>query len=1249
MQSYFVDIYAMLLVTANLLLSTTTVNSIQEVTYRIREHPKPYHLIGNLFQSAGILETVRHVRLDSLESEWLEWFQIDRQTGDLFTRPEATTRLDHEKLCRVTLPNEHFVNPGHACKINLLASVNKKLLVKVTFVILDINDNAPVFIGSELKAGEKELMLDETSMPNVTKLQLPRAFDADSGGHKHLFYYMNPTSDHFRLVHLSERSDSAGGTEELYLLLTKQLDYEKVPTFRFNLTACDTELVGRVSNEGERHCNSLPIHITVINTNDEKPVFENRKYSVVIKETIPVHHQILTVKASDADYPPFNQINYHMIPDRKLSHELFLVDKLTGVVTLAKQLPGPGVYQFQIMATNEEISLLNHSVVFTPLRQLTDYFGDVTTVSVHVLDTNDHPPEITLQKSAETKDYLLNITNPEVQGFVPNDRSVFLCVTENIRSPVTLAYFLISDEDTDENAEINCTLLNSEYASGDFYVYSGLRLNMVSKMSTYKSVFRLTLETSIDAETFVPNKLLKLNSMIPQESRVVGFTDLSILCRDNGTPSLTGYVKIYVGVNDVDEFYPEVTINVLSNRAFLSNSKVEDHSYMYNMSLWEDLEVGTVFLRLNITDRDAISLPRLRTSLSSNNLEANETTGELFITNLYDYESQKFDMIRLTVHELGANSELARATVCIHIVLLDINDNSPVFTIPPLETTSLQPPPLYKRNEKFDGIRTMVIEEEQPVNTSLGRIFAVDADTYGNGEIIFFLAEVSPVIYKPHDTEQFVNNEYIPKIVIGKNGVLWSRHKLDREKTPLIDILVGAHDLGEPRLTTYTSLRIILKDINDHAPVWQFPTPTDFLVKVLKSSLSVNSTITRIRATDLDDAQQNARLSYSLMPHSNTSGNFESDISLACYVSQKFLTVHSQSGEIKTTNSLSKLPAGFMDVWLVVTDHGVVPRQSISKLVLYLADSPSQFSEDQLPLSYQQPSNWIVTKIRAIKSSNLADVLDSLTGTSGKITYLQHNSSLPMFVAAAASSFLFLFVIVCTVLLLGIRRRTIKRVKEKRTECSQSATEGPHEKSMLRQDLSMTPDFKPNTLVIPAFTKTQRACDERTEAGNLESVVFHKRNFSVSHSSRTTEVVDCSCTETRNGNIIKLRNTINSNDSLPTACATSTSAVDLSTSAIPLSIVTVSPEVYSVAACVTDMEIVHSEMLKFPNLFTSVVPVCHVPPDFIPSDQCEKRRQENPSVFNLKPVLFTQNMEKSECLVSLNVPLQNISNSHEND
>ncbi|KAF6770399.1 hypothetical protein AHF37_11464 [Paragonimus kellicotti] len=543
----------------------------------------------------------------------------------------------------------------------------------------------------------------------------------------------------------------------------------------------------------------------------------------------------------------------------------------------------------------------------------------------------------------------------------------------------------------------------------------------------------------------------------------------------------------------------------------------------------------------------------------------------------------------------------------------------------------------------------MTIEEEQPVDIPLGQIFAVDADTHGNGRIVFFLAEVSPVIYKQFGTEQFMNNDGIPTIVISKHGVLWSKQKLDREKTPLIDVLVGAHDLGEPRLTTYTSLRIILKDINDHAPIWQFPTKTDFLVKVLKSGISVNSTITRIRAIDFD-LQQNARLSYGLMAPSNESANTDSDISLACYISQKFLAVHSQSGEIKMINSLSKLPTGFMDVWLVVTDHGATPRQSISKLVLYLADSSSQLSETQLPLSYQHPSNWLVTKIRAIKSTNVLDVLDSLTGTSGRGTHLQHNGSLPMFIGAAASSFLLLFFIVCTVLLLGIRRRTMKRVKEKHTECSQNVVKGPNEESPLGEDSLIISDSKPNTLRSLAFNNGQRSCDDWMEGGTLKSLVLDRRDFSVvSENSSTNEIIDRSCTENRLGKIVKPYSMMNNNDSLSTAYATSTSAFDLSTSTIPLSIVTISPEIYPVSACVTDMETVHSEMLKFSDFFTSVIPVCRVPPDFIPSDHCEKRRNDNSSVFNVKPFLFTQNMNKTKCVVSLNVPLQSIAKSQEND
>ena len=74
---------------------------------------------------------------------------------------------------------------------------------------------------------------------------------------------------------------------------------------------------------------------------------------------------------------------------------------------------------------------------------------------------------------------------------------------------------------------------------------------------------------------------------------------------------------------------------------------------------------------------------------------------------------------------------------------------------------------------------------------------------------------------------------------------------LDRETTPTWEMQVEAYDMGTSRMTSEARLRVTLTDVNDNAPVFEFPSPSNRSLMV-PHTLSPRTAFGHVRATDAD-------------------------------------------------------------------------------------------------------------------------------------------------------------------------------------------------------------------------------------------------------------------------------------------------------------------------------------------------------------------------------------------------------------
>ncbi|NXC57252.1 PCDG2 protein, partial [Aleadryas rufinucha] len=230
--------------------------------------------------------------------------------------------------------------------------------------ITDINDNAPSFNEIEL-----EERISEMTAPG-SRFPLAEAQDPDSGQNSLQSYELSG-DEHFSLAVQA----GPGGDQRPELVLAKALDREE---------AAFHELVLRAIDGGDpARTGTARIRVTVVDANDNAPVFSQAEYTVRVPEDVPVGSVLVTVTAADADEGLNGQVKYSMNKATDMALDVFHLDSETGEITVLRSLDYEACdhYELEVRA-RDGVSLF-----------------DTTKVAITVTDVNDNVPEISVRSA----------------------------------------------------------------------------------------------------------------------------------------------------------------------------------------------------------------------------------------------------------------------------------------------------------------------------------------------------------------------------------------------------------------------------------------------------------------------------------------------------------------------------------------------------------------------------------------------------------------------------------------------------------------------------------------------------------------------------------------------------------------------------------------------------------------------------------------------------------------------------------
>ncbi|XP_059589366.1 protocadherin alpha-8-like [Alligator mississippiensis] len=329
--------------------------------YSVPEEAKAGTLVGRLAQDLGLEAgelAARRLRLvwkggrDSLE--------VKAESGALVVQ----SRLDREELC----------GQSARCALHLEVLVDKPLRVfHVEVEIQDINDNAPVF-----PINEESLFIAESRLPG-SRFPLEVASDADIGINALLSYKLSP-SEYFSLD-VQNKNEKRQSAE---LVLSKSLDREETPVHHLLLTATDggkPELTGTVQ-----------LVITVLDVNDNAPVFSQAVYEVSLPEDAANGTLVINLNATDLDEGVNAEVRYSfrsLVGSRV--KEKFSIDSRSGEIKVkgALDFEDMNLYEIHVQAADQgQAPLSGHCRVVVALVDVNDNAPElwVTPLSVPVAE-----------------------------------------------------------------------------------------------------------------------------------------------------------------------------------------------------------------------------------------------------------------------------------------------------------------------------------------------------------------------------------------------------------------------------------------------------------------------------------------------------------------------------------------------------------------------------------------------------------------------------------------------------------------------------------------------------------------------------------------------------------------------------------------------------------------------------------------------------------------------------------------------
>ncbi|XP_033930567.1 cadherin EGF LAG seven-pass G-type receptor 1 isoform X1 [Pseudochaenichthys georgianus] len=762
--------------------------------------------------------------------------------------------------------------------------------------------------------------------PAGTRVITLKATDPDDGEAGRLEYSMEALFDSRSNDFLE--IDSQTGS----ITTVQSLDREVKDTHVFKVIVTDY-------GSPQRSATSY-LTITVSDTNDHSPVFEQTEYRVSIRENVEVGFEVITIRATDGDAPSNANMIYKIVNGDGVN-SVFEIDSRNGVVKI-KERPDRETraqYQLTVEANDQGKEKGPRSAT--------------ATVKITVEDENDNYPQFT------EKRYVVQIP-------------------ENVAVNTNIIKVEATDKDEGNNAKVQYSIISGN-VRGQFYIHSPTGVIDIINPLDYEMIREYNLRIKaqdggrpplINGTGMVVVQVVDVNDNVPMfvstpfqatvlENVAIGYSVIHIQAIDGDagenarleyrltdtTPGFpftinnsTGWITVSEELDrETTDFYTfgvearDHGIPVMSSSASVSITVLDVNDNIptftekvYSLKINEDAVVGTSVLTVTAVDRDVNSVVTYQISSGNtrNRFAITSQSGGGLITLALplDYKQERQYVLTVTASD-GTQYDTAQ----VFLNVTDANTHRPVF-----QSANYQ----------------VMLSEEKPVGSTVVVISATDEDTGENARITYVMEDNVPQFKIDPDT-----------------GAITTQMELDYEDQASYTLAIIARDNGIPQKSDTTYVEIIIADANDNTP--QFL--RDRYQGTVLEDAPVRTSVLQISASDRDSGP-NGRLSYTFQDGDDGDGDF---------------FIESSSGIIRTSRKLDRENVPVYNLKAYAVDRGVPQLKAavpIHVVVQDINDNAPVFEKDELFIDVEEnsPVGSVVARISAT---------DPDEGTNAQIMY----------------------------------------------------------------------------------------------------------------------------------------------------------------------------------------------------------------------------------------------------------------------
>ncbi|XP_064829716.1 protocadherin alpha-3-like isoform X15 [Oncorhynchus masou masou] len=377
--------------------------------------------------------------------------------------------------------------------------------------------------------------------------------------------------------------------------------------------------------------------------------------------------------------------------------------------------------------------------------------------------------------------------------------------------------------------------------------------------------------------------------------------EIDIQASDKGSAPLTTDKSVTVKIVDLNDNAPEIEVTSFSN------------------AIPEDSRPGTTVALISVSDEDSGLNGKLLCSISDGvpfTLTPSSQDNMYSVVTKSPLDREQQSEYDLTIVAKDAGQPSLSSVKTISVVVSDVNDNSPEFSLSPY---------------------TFYITENNEPGASVFCVSASDRDIDENALISYHILRDGG---DDNKWTSFLN-------INSENGNILALKSFDFETLKTFKFQVVATDSGTPSLSSNVTVNVFILDQNDNAPVILYPVNANGStegVEEIPRNVNAGHLVTKVRAYDADIGY-NGWLLFSLQEVTDHS----------------LFALDRYTGQIRTLRSFTETDEAEHKLVILVKDNGNVSLSATATVIINVVEPKEAFAASDVKSAVKDEEENSVT------------------------------------------------------------------------------------------------------------------------------------------------------------------------------------------------------------------------------------------------------------------------------------------------